>query len=364
MNCQDLQVILDHFEEPVFPRTISTKTTSGRQVEVESIEEAHARFKQANFTDCRINAYPAYTNYNGFNRQPPNFVMCDLDAIKFRTEKLLLKTLHHTTENIARDLGCGTSTVLFTGNGYHVYRPLQLPVLESESIFARFQNPSTEFIRYAAQRWTEGKNDPSNHPSVNSCMLRVPGSINSKNNKVVEVVELWDKTRGRPIANSMLFDFYIKLAAKEFALRFKQQRQQQKKKDHYHCYVGNRFIERKNYMHFGYTNNTTPVQEIDWIEGLLKSSGISDCRQLTIDLVLAPYLVNIKKYDYDTAYNIIVQWLDRCGQKKPLGFTARRKVNYALNRSRREGMRPMKLNTMKEDYADMYEEILKNKTIY
>jgi len=90
MNIENLQLILDHFEEPVFPRTISTKTSQGKQIEVKTVEEAYARFKQANFIDCRINAYPDYTNYKGINRQAPNFVMCDLDITKFRNEKLLL----------------------------------------------------------------------------------------------------------------------------------------------------------------------------------------------------------------------------------------------------------------------------------
>src|SRR5919197_1512224 len=197
MNIKDIQLILDHFEEPIFPRTISTKTNQGRQIPVNNIEEAYRMFGQADFIDCRINVYPVYTNYKGLNRQAPNFVMCDLDITKFRTQKLLLKPLHKTTKNVAKDLGQGIQiqpTVLFTGNGYHVYQPIRLPLLENESIFAppKYQNPSTEIIRYAAQRWTEGKNDPSNHPSVNSCLLRVPGSINSKNNKVVEVVELWN----------------------------------------------------------------------------------------------------------------------------------------------------------------------------
>ena len=47
--------------------------------------------------------------------------MCDLDITKFRTEKLLLKILHKTTENVAKDLGQGIQpTILFTCNGYHV----------------------------------------------------------------------------------------------------------------------------------------------------------------------------------------------------------------------------------------------------
>jgi len=38
--------------------------------------------------------------------------------------------------------------------------------------------------------------------------------------------------------------------------------------------------------------------------------------------------VNIKKYDYETAYKAIGQWLDKCSQKLPLRFNVRYKVNY------------------------------------
>jgi hypothetical protein len=171
--------------------------------------------------------------------------MCDLDLINFKTEKLLLKTLSKTTENIVKDLGEGTEpTVLFTGNGYHVYRPIRLSVLENESVFIPFQNPSTEFIRYAAKRWTVGKNDPSNHPSVNSCMLRVPGSVNSESNKMVEVVQLWSGSR--PAANSMLYDFYIKLAAQRFAIKSKKK----------HNWYKDTKYAGKNYKRIGYPNWT------------------------------------------------------------------------------------------------------------
>jgi hypothetical protein len=73
---------------------------------------------------------------------------------------------------------------------------------------------------------------------------------------------------------------------------------------------------------------------------------------------LALYLVNVKKCDYEAAYKAIVQWLDKCSQKRHLRFNVRYKVNYALNRSRGEAMKPMKLDTMKVDYTDMYEEIM------
>lgn len=340
----DIEIILGLVEEPVFPRTISTYTTSGRQIEVRSIDEVFNWFKASNFVDCRINAFPIFTNYKGINMQLPNLVMCDLDLMKFRTEKLLLKTLDETVTNIDKDIKGAIPMVLFTGNGYHVYQPIKLPILEQESIFARFQNPSTEFIRYAAQKWTNGKNDPSNHPSVNSCLLRVPGSINSKNNKMVEIVQKWNGTR--PAANRLLTGFYVKLAAKELAFKSKQQ----------NCYYQNKFM-KKNYRHFGHTN-TSPVESIAWIENVISNCGIADYRKLFIDLVLAPYLINVKKCDYETAHAMITRWLDKCGRKNPLRFNARHKVRYALNRSRQTGIKPMKLETMKRDYADMYKEII------
>ena len=74
-----------------------------------------------------------------------------MDIAKFRTEKLLLKSLHKKNENIAKDLGEGTerSYYLLVMATMSINR---LPLLESESIVASFEIPSTEFIRYVAQR--------------------------------------------------------------------------------------------------------------------------------------------------------------------------------------------------------------------
>jgi hypothetical protein len=183
----NLEKILNLCQGPLFPRTISTHNTQSRQIEVYSPEEAFKQFRSSQFLDCRINAFPRFTKYQEINMQPPTLIMCDLDFMKFRTEQQLLAILYQTVENINKDID-GVPMVLFTGNGYHIYQPIKLPLLEKESIFAQFHNPSPEFLRYAPQRWTNGKNDPSNHPSVNSCLLRVQGSINSKNNKKVEIV--------------------------------------------------------------------------------------------------------------------------------------------------------------------------------
>ena len=343
-----LDITLKICQGPQFPRTVSTFKTQGRQIEVSTINKIKDHFRAANLVDCRINAYPKFTSYKDINMQPPSLVMCDLDLVKFRTKKLLFQTLDQTVENIKRDIG-GIPMVTFTGNGYHVYQALSLPVLEQESMFARFDNPSTEFIRYAAQKWTNGKNDPANHPSVNSCLLRMPGSINSKNNKKVEIVQEWNGIA--PAANKMLTDFYIRLAAKKLA-------RESKKKEYY--FYPTTYM-KKNYNHFGSRTmvdfTTNAIDGISWIDVLISGDGIADYRKLMVDLVLAPYFVNIKQADYETAYSKIAEWLNKCGRKKRLDFNPRFKIPYALKRSLKIGIKPMRLETMKNNYGDMYNEI-------
>ena len=56
-----------------FPRKISTKTTEGRQILVDDKPQALARFKQANYLDCRISAYTELDD-------TPNFIFIDLDT--------------------------------------------------------------------------------------------------------------------------------------------------------------------------------------------------------------------------------------------------------------------------------------------
>jgi hypothetical protein len=98
---QGLDFILGQFEEPIWPRTIFTKTI-GKQYTVYSKEEAVARFKQSNLMDCRINAYPDYTAYHGINRQPSNFIFIDIDRSLFTTEQEFWAAVEQTSKNIER----------------------------------------------------------------------------------------------------------------------------------------------------------------------------------------------------------------------------------------------------------------------
>ncbi|HXX98348.1 MAG TPA: hypothetical protein VEL11_14650, partial [Candidatus Bathyarchaeia archaeon] len=52
---EGLDFILNHLQEPLFPRKVMTKEI-GYQVEVFNKEEALRYFKSSNYNDCRINA--------------------------------------------------------------------------------------------------------------------------------------------------------------------------------------------------------------------------------------------------------------------------------------------------------------------
>jgi hypothetical protein len=214
---EGLDFILSHFEEHIWPRTIYTKTL-GIQKLVYSKQEAIARFKQANLLACRINAYPDYTEWQGINRQAPNFIFIDLDRSNFKTDKEYKTAVNQTLKNI-KEILRGNPTVLFTGNGVHIYLPVQAFIFEQEEIFSKFDEPSKAFLRFAEQRLTNNKSDPSHNPSFKSRLIRIPGSYNTKcvqkNNGVadasaeVKIIQKWDEHR--PNINALLYPYYIYL---------------------------------------------------------------------------------------------------------------------------------------------------------
>jgi hypothetical protein len=130
---QGLDFILKHFDlDFIWPMTISIKTTHGRQILVYNKEEAFARFKQANFLDCRISAYPS-AKYTRHLKQKPNFLFIDLDSQRLDLDHELEHTLANIKLKFANnDIG---PTVLWSGKGYHIYLPVDALVLENESLF-------------------------------------------------------------------------------------------------------------------------------------------------------------------------------------------------------------------------------------
>jgi hypothetical protein len=84
-----------------------------------------------------------------------------------------------TCKNINEILG-SKPTVLWSGNRVHICQPVEAIVFEQESKFAQFDQPSQTFLRFAAQFLSNYKSDTNNNRAFKPCLLRIPGSYNSK----------------------------------------------------------------------------------------------------------------------------------------------------------------------------------------
>jgi hypothetical protein len=336
---EGLDFILTHFEVPRWPRRISTKLTEGRQILAHNREEALARFRQANYVDCRINAYPAvYSEYKGPNRQAPNFIFIDIDRSNFKTENKYLLTVSKTIKNIKDKLPDAQPTVLDTGNGCHFYQPIFSPfLLESITELTKLHGePSKAFLKFAEHFLSNGKADHSHNPTFKSCMLRIPGSINSKCDKQVTVIQKWN---GNAAAiNYLLHDFRRYLIQQRINSRLEKVKTQRR-----------HITDGSNAATIHYANSHT----ISWIESLLQTA-LSDHKKYCIWRILSPYLLNVKKLSNEEAYYIMKEWLDKCDKLEGLNFDAKSKIREGL-KGASKGYYPISLEKLKEENKALYD---------
>lgn len=358
MNIDEgLEFLLRHFKiENSFPRTIMTKKL-GYQKLVFSSSDALDYFKKSNYEDCRINAFPAFVEFKGIQRCPPDFVFIDLDESNFENKLELEAALSKTTKKISDTLKGSRPTVLSTGNGYHVYQPLDSVVLEQYDIFAKFDNPSTTFLRFAKHYLSCGKADISNNPSFKSCLLRIPSSINSKivfrndvkdsdphdkEQSVVKIVQSWNGFR--PSIKLILRDFLHYLINQKII--------EEKSKERIHR--KSLIMEKRQGVVSG-----PRASRINWIEQLL-SSPIEDYRKHCIILILSPYLINIKGISVEDAELVVMDWLEKCNHLKSLDFEPRCLLKKAVKVALNKKIPPMKFNTLKEKNFTLYAELYRS----
>ena len=329
-----LDFILSHFEDPLFPRKVSTYKTKGGQFFVSNKQDIINAFKVSNWLDCRINAFPPFTNYNEVQICPPNFIFIDLDKNNFHSSIKDLKfTLSNTLKIINEILG-GHPTVLFTGGGYHIYQPIYCPTaLESVTEFKNCDKPSQEFLRFAKDYFSNCKADKNNNPSFRSCLLRIPNSINSKSNTKVTIVQQWNGIRS-PITRALMEEFRTYLLQK----KIDEATQSQK-------IIFLRLKERQQ-------NNDIKKNYYEWINTKILANPFSDCRKIIVDLILTPYLINIKNLSHEESYQVIREWLDKCNNLRKLDNYSNF-VNYrihsALKAATQKGIGPMNFYKIKTD---------------
>jgi Primase X len=358
-----LDFILSHFQEPIFPRKIMTKQL-GYQVEVFNKEEALEYFKGSNYEDCRINAYPTFTEYHGINRTPISFVMVDLDLKDFvdeedskkkektSLEKALNKTLQKNKETIG-----GNPTVLWTGNGFHIYQPVSGFILEEYETFYEFtkyldKDLTSMFIQFAEEYFTDYTADRLHNPSVKSCLIRIPGTLNSKNiNKgqdvEVKIIQRWNGKR--PSIQHLLRDYRRWLIQKRID-DIEELKKQGEKHSKFHMIISQSQDQE----------STNTITKIKWIEKGILEHPLSDHRKYIIWRILSPYLLNIKKLPKEEAYSIIKNWLDKCDKLEKLNFNSKIKIKEGL-KGASKGYFPISMEKLKEENKTLYYTVVNNR---
>jgi Primase X len=237
--------------------------------------------------------------------------MVDLDLKDFAHEEgskkkgktVLERALNKTLQKIKESIG-GNSTVLWTGNGYHIYQPVSGLILEEYETFYEFtkyidKDLTSMFIQFAEEYFTDYTADRLHNPTVKSCLVRIPGTLNSKNiNKEeeaeVKIIQRWDSKRP---SIQPLRDFRRWLIQKRID-DIEELKKQEKKHAKFHMIVSQS------------QERTNTITKIKWIEKGILERPLSDHRKYLIWRILSPYLLNIKKLPKEETYSVIEDWLD------------------------------------------------------
>jgi non-catalytic primase subunit PriX-like protein len=316
--------ILNHFQEPLFPRTISTFRTKGKQIIVYNLTQIINEFSKSDFIDCRINAFSSV-------KPIPNFIFIDLDNnSSIKIDKVLDKTLKNIKEKLNSN-----PTVSWTGNGYHIYQPIESLRLEDLADFNFVDSPSNKFLRFAKSFLSNGFADKCNNPSLKSCLIRVPSSFNSKyllkrrspKESQVKIIQKWNESR--PSMFNLIGTFYSYLISNKL--------EEQKK------------AKSLNNLKYNYQKNKD--NKIRWIEKLLKIP-LKDHRKYCLWRIFIPYLANIQKSDECEINEVLQIWLKECNNVRKLDFDPIYTIKNNLRSVR--NFKPISIEKLKEENSYLY----------
>jgi len=299
-----LDYILNHFESK-FPRTISTLSTQHKQIEVYDKKETLQYFKESNYVDCRISAF----GREEIEQEKPNLIFVDLDN-KLALDEVL--ALFHKTIN-------AIPLILNTGNGYAIIQPIQMiPLIKTKLGERQIFDVSKQFLLFAERYLTNSKCDMGNHPSLRSCLIRIPGSFNSKllnqgkyQQAKVSVISEWNGIRA-DVRNLPFLNY----------LRIQQRRMKRQA---------------------GYISTKT---KISYIENILQNKIIHG-RKRIFALIICPYLVNVKKLSLEECERIITDYFD--------GYVPKNTITYKLNDVYKKGILPYSLKNMQNNDPELYQ---------
>ncbi len=91
-----------------------------------------------------------------------------------------------------------------------------------------------------------------------------------------------------------------------------------------------------------------------WIEKLL-ANPIADVRHRSVNLILAPYLVNVKRLEPESATKVIVAYIEKCRAINPNTKINETYIRYQCNYAKRKGLKPMSLSRARELLKEVVE---------
>ena len=94
-----------------------------------------------------------------------------------------------------------------------------------------------------------------------------------------------------------------------------------------------------------------------WIEDKLLKTPIPDYRKITVDLVLVPFFIVIKKFSANQSFDLIKQYLIKCHKLQPLLPSVNefeKRVKFAIGKSIDNKIPPIKIENIRNKYPQWY----------
>lgn len=358
---ESVDFISSHFHSlnGAFPRKMMTLKSNG-QFTVKSKDEILRKCIQSDYRDCRINAYPENLLKDGVLIQPPNFAFIDLDLANFNNDIKKLDKVKDSTLRKMSELSA-FPTVSWTGNGYHIYLPLNISILDHVYVFSKDKFPylfssrgkyshyyvSEVFMQFVEDYFTSGKADPQHRPKYKTCLIRIPETYNTKciilgKNKEESKVKIIQKWNTKRIDVEFLVpEFRSWLMQEELNLKEYSNKKQKLP------------IRKTSFKYSKYHNKNSSLSnsKIRWIENLLETP-LEDHRKYSLWRILGPYLLNIRQMSEIHSVKIMEEWLDKCHVLRRLDFDPKTKI-YGIVKGNK-GFRPISYSKLKDENKHLY----------
>jgi hypothetical protein len=201
------------------------------------------------------------------------------------------------------------------------------------------------FIQFAEEYFTDYTADRLHNPTVKSCLVRIPGTVNSKcmtkyQDAEIKIIQRWNGKR--PSIQPLLRDFRRWLIQKRID-DIEELKKQEKKHAKFHMVVSPQSQEGAN--------------RIKWIEKGILEHPLPDHRKYIIWRILSSYLLNVKKLPKEEAYSVIKDWLDKCDKLEKLKFNPKIKIKEGL-KDASKGYFPISIQKLKEENKQLYDIVL------